>query len=83
VAVVGDHTDGTTAALAAEVLGSEYRPNVVLAVASPNDPRASVVVPLLRDRTAIDGRPTAYVCERFTCKLPVTDTAALREQLEV
>ncbi len=38
-------------------------------------------VPLLRDRVARDGRATAYVCERFTCKLPVTDPAALREQL--
>ncbi len=28
------------------------------------------------------GRATAYVCERFTCKLPVTDVEALRQQLE-
>ena len=38
-------------------------------------------VPLLRDRDARDGRATAYVCERFTCRLPVTDAASLREQL--
>ena len=83
VAVVGDPTDEATAALAATVVGSTFRPNVVLAVGSPNDQHAGVVVPLLRDRTARDGHATAYVCERFACKMPVTDPAALREQLEV
>src|SRR5690606_4015683 len=28
-------------------------------------------VPLLADRTAIDARPTAYVCRDFVCSLPV------------
>ena len=56
-----------------------FRPNQVVSVAA--DPAASVV-PLLRDRVAIDGRPTAYVCRGFVCRLPVTDPDALREQLE-
>lgn len=30
---------------------------------------------------AIGGRTTAYVCENFTCRLPVTDPAKLDEQL--
>jgi uncharacterized protein YyaL (SSP411 family) len=35
-----------------------------------------------RAMPAIDGAPTAYVCENFACKLPVTDVAALDELLE-
>jgi uncharacterized protein YyaL (SSP411 family) len=31
---------------------------------------------------AVDGRPTAYVCENFACQLPVTSVAALDELLE-
>ena len=26
---------------------------------------------------AVDGKPTVYVCENFTCQLPVTDGEAL------
>ncbi len=34
-------------------------------------------IPLLAGRTAVDGRTAVYVCERFTCALPVTDPAEL------
>src|SRR5579883_1376595 len=34
-----------------------------------------------RPMPAIDGRATAYVCENFTCQLPVTDAEALERLL--
>jgi uncharacterized protein len=37
--------------------------------------------PLLAGRTTVDGQPAAYVCENFTCQLPVTDPNELRRQL--
>jgi uncharacterized protein YyaL (SSP411 family) len=37
--------------------------------------------PLLQDRTTAEGHPAAYVCQNFTCRLPVTDPTELREQL--
>ena len=30
----------------------------------------------------IDGRPTAYVCENYSCQLPVTTPEELASQLE-
>jgi uncharacterized protein len=56
---------------------ADFRPRLVLAAGAEGatDP------PLLRDRTAVDGAPAAYVCENFTCRLPVTDPAALRKEL--
>ena len=77
VAVVGDPAEEGTEALVAP-LREGYRPNQVVAVAP--DPAASAI-PLLHDRTRQEGRPTAYVCRNFACRLPVTDPAALREQL--
>jgi uncharacterized protein YyaL (SSP411 family) len=56
-------------------LRQRYTPRTV--VAAGTDPR----IALLRDRPMVNGRPTAYVCENFTCKQPVTDVAAFEEQL--
>jgi uncharacterized protein YyaL (SSP411 family) len=61
------------------VASERYRPNVVLAAA--DDPSRSAV-PLLDGRVLVDGRPTAYVCRNFACRLPVIDPQALREQLD-
>ena len=34
------------------------------------------------ERQAVEGRPTAYLCENFSCRLPVTDPNELRRQLD-
>jgi uncharacterized protein len=81
VAVIGDPASPETRSLAAEVTSRRYVPNHVLAVADARDDRSRAAVALLLERPPIDGRPTAYVCERFTCKLPVTDPEELAAQL--
>jgi len=82
VAIVGRPEDPATRALVDEVLVTRFLPNHVLAVADPHDDAAARSVPLLEGRVAVDGKPTAYVCERFTCRLPVTEPAALAGALE-
>ena len=77
VAIVGRLDDPGTAALVAETR-REYRPGQVVAVA---EEAASSAIPLLADRLAIDGRPTAFVCRSFACRLPVTEPDALRAEL--
>ncbi|MFB3737374.1 MAG: thioredoxin domain-containing protein, partial [Candidatus Velamenicoccus archaeovorus] len=77
VAVIGDPSSPRTRALVDEVTVKRFLPNHVLAVAAPGDETSSAAVPLLRDRVPRDGSPTAYVCERFVCRLPVTDPEAL------
>jgi len=34
-------------------------------------------------KTAVDGRPTAYVCAGMTCRPPITDPDALADALEI
>ena len=77
LAIVGDAAEsGTKELLAPASVG--YRPHQVIAVSG--DPDASAVE-LLHGRTAIDGRPTAYVCRAFACRRPTTDPAELAAQI--
>jgi uncharacterized protein len=71
VAVVGDGP-------LTQALRSRYRPHQVLA----GGDGATSVVPLLSGRTLVDGKQTVYVCERFACRLPVTDLQALAALLD-
>jgi uncharacterized protein len=52
-----------------------YRPFAVL-VAGPRD-----ATELLHDRPALGDTPTAYVCEHFACRMPVTTVGAMKELL--
>ncbi|HEY8677298.1 MAG TPA: thioredoxin domain-containing protein [Candidatus Dormibacteraeota bacterium] len=62
-----------------EVLRSRYLPNRVVAGGNPATPLS---IPLLRDRPALGGRPTAYLCEGLVCRAPTTDPAVLAEQID-
>jgi uncharacterized protein YyaL (SSP411 family) len=77
LAIVGDPPDPATRALVAAAR-TGGRDDVTIAVAA--DPTTSAV-PLLADRVMIDGRPTAYLCRRFVCQMPVTEATELEGQL--
>jgi uncharacterized protein len=74
VALIGDDL----AELAGAVRGA-HRPHLVLA----GGPQGSDTPALLRDRPTIEGRPAAYVCERFTCQQPVTEISELADLLRM
>jgi uncharacterized protein len=76
VALAGDRAG--IAALAA-VVREARRPHLVLA-AGPGE--GSTAVALMEQRTPVDGRAAAYVCERFACRTPVTTPDELRALLE-
>jgi uncharacterized protein len=59
------------------IVRATFRPNLVVAAG----PAGATGPPLLDARTEIGGEPAAYVCEGFTCNLPVTDPAALEREL--
>jgi uncharacterized protein YyaL (SSP411 family) len=83
IAIAGEAQAEDTQALL-RVIFSRFLPNRVVALRppGPEGERAERLIPLLAARPQLDARATAYVCERFACRLPVTDPAALAEQVE-
>ncbi len=57
-----------------------YLPNKVL-ILKDDFSDVSELIPFLESREMIDGKPTAFVCENFTCQRPVTESDELLEQL--
>jgi uncharacterized protein YyaL (SSP411 family) len=71
VAVAGPPDDPRTRALHRTALVS---PVPAVVAAGPG-------VPLMEGRTPVDGRPAAYVCRDFACRMPVTGADALKKEL--
>jgi uncharacterized protein YyaL (SSP411 family) len=83
VAIVGRPGDDDTEALL-RVVRRAYLPNTASALRRPGEgEEVAELIPLLRGRTALDGKATAYVCERFACQRPVTTPEDLAWQLGV
>ncbi|MCW3001690.1 MAG: thioredoxin protein [Conexibacter sp.] len=74
VALAGD--DPAAVQALADVVRERLRPGVVLA-GPPGEG-----VPLMDARAPVGGLPAAYVCERFACRMPVTDVGELRALLD-
>jgi uncharacterized protein YyaL (SSP411 family) len=78
VAILGDPHQPQTSALVRQ-LWAHYRPYTLAAISE--FPPASNAPALLLDRSLIHEKPTAYVCQNFSCKLPVTEPADFAQQL--
>lgn len=79
VVVVGHPDAADTQALLA-MLFQSFLPNKVVVVRQP-DAESTLQTPLLNGREQINGQATAYVCQNYVCRLPVTTPAALQEEL--
>lgn len=78
VAIVGARDDARTMELLEAAL-RPYLPSRIIAGSAPGEAIAHKL-PVLEGRDR-GGEPTAYVCERYSCKAPVFDAVALAEQL--
>jgi hypothetical protein len=77
IAIVGpdDHPETPLLVAAAR---SGFHPNAVYAF---GDGRSPDDLPLLEGKSLVDGLPAVYICERFACRAPLTDPAAVAEAL--
>ncbi|MDQ6653783.1 MAG: thioredoxin domain-containing protein [Acidobacteriota bacterium] len=80
IAIIGGSETEELQLLVREIW-KRYLPHKVVAHAGPGETGAPALIPLLRDRPQLQGKATAYVCEHFICKEPVTTAAELATQL--
>ena len=80
IALIGPDGDAGLTALVRTVWDT-FLPNRVIALShDPFDP-AAVSIPFLRDRMASGAKPTAFVCQHYTCRQPTQSPSELRSQL--
>jgi uncharacterized protein YyaL (SSP411 family) len=80
IVIVGNLAESGVKELIAQV-NATYLPNKVLQLARPGTALAAIS-PLLQGKSQVDGKPTAYVCQNFTCSPPVTSRNELQVLLE-
>ena len=56
-------------------------PNKTLVLMDSDSEVTGYVPAAAKGKTAINGKPTAYVCHNFTCSQPATDWEALEKLL--
>ena len=78
IAIVGDPADPAAQALL-HTVRSRFLPHAVVALKHPDE---EGLLPVLESRTLVDGKPAAYVCENYACRLPVTTPEELAELLD-
>jgi len=85
VAIVGKRGSEEVAGLL-RVLHRHFVPDKMVAFLDPSDPEAASITehrPLLKDKTMVTGKATAYVCKDFVCGLPLTSPEDLLKALEI
>jgi uncharacterized protein len=82
VVIVGD-PQADDAKTLIETVRRRFLPNCVVALKTSGDDAATQLIPSLQERTTIDGKATAYVCENFACQEPATTAEALAAQLDI
>jgi uncharacterized protein YyaL (SSP411 family) len=80
VVIAGDPSAEDTRAMLTAVQ-RRYLPDTTLLLAG--DPRVSALAPWTAAMKPLGGKATAYVCEGFACRAPVTDVAALESALDI
>jgi uncharacterized protein YyaL (SSP411 family) len=83
IVIAGDPSLETTRAMVKAVRKS-FMPNkiVLLYPDGPDGQRLEVISPFVKNMYPIKNKSTAYVCQQYACKTPITDAAQLEKILE-
>jgi uncharacterized protein len=83
IVIVGERGAPDTGKLL-ETVYSRFLPNSAVLLVDSDETRGALAegAPALAAMTRLDGRATAYVCQNYSCQLPVSDPAELAKLLQ-
>jgi len=64
-----------------DAVNSTFAPTTAVSTKDPSQPTPKVLAEALQGRDPVDGKAAAYLCRNFSCQLPITDAAKLKEAL--
>lgn len=81
IVIAGDSDKEQTRRMT-NMIHSIYLPNsIILYNGNDDDRRIDDIVPFIKNKIAIDGQPTVYVCRDYVCNKPVNDKSDLEKLL--
>ena len=83
IVIAGEPNAEDTKAMVRHV-GRHFLPSRVVLLIDGDEARARLAssIPALEGMSSVDGKATVYVCENYTCQLPVTDVESLDRLLQ-
>lgn len=82
IVIVGGAKEPGTRAMLEEVNGRFMPVKILLQIDDDNRGKLARLVPFVKNLVAVDGKPTAYVCENYACELPTNDLLQFRKILD-
>ena len=83
IIIAGERDDPSVKSMLKEI-NLRFIPNkiIMLHEEGPGGKALRALAPFLKDQTTLKGKATAYVCQNYTCSLPVTNVEGLRKLLD-
>ncbi len=81
VVIVGTPGEASTEAMLSVARSSSLQQTAIIFKPLDDSSEIARLAPFIKQMQALNGSATAYVCQNFTCREPLTDPAALQEIL--
>jgi len=81
IIIVGPRENPATLELL-DTLYNTLIPDIVVAAYDPGDTALPSSLKFMENKQMLNGQPTAYICQGYTCKTPATDAVSLAAQLQ-
>jgi uncharacterized protein YyaL (SSP411 family) len=81
IVIVGNNQDAAAQSFI-DIINKSYMPNSVVVVKTANEDWAlSKLIPYIEGQSMVNNKTTAYVCENFACRVPITDLHEFQQSL--